>query len=185
MTPRLQRQQQGAVLIVSMLVLVVLTLLSISAMNSAAMQERMSGHLRDSQLAFESADAALRDTEQWLEAQTVIASPCDAVAAGCDLFTPDAMHALDGTDGRPWWVGASDDWWQQNGHDFITAGQELGGNAADPRTVIEELKRVPDSLVVGVAPQGSRIYYRVTARGVGGSPWAQTVVQSTFVKQAN
>lgn len=185
MSQPLINSQRGAALIVSMLVLVVLTLLSISAMNSAAMQERMSGHLRDSQLAFESADAALRDTEQWLDAQTVIASPCDGVAAGCDLFTPNAMHALDGVDGRPWWAEGNDDWWQQHGHDFIASGQDLGGNAADPRTVIEELERVPDSLVVGVAPQGSRVYYRVTARGVGGSPWAQTVVQSTFVKQAN
>jgi type IV pilus assembly protein PilX len=186
MSAALYKTQQGAALIVSLLVLVVLSLLSISAMNSAAMQERMSGHLRDGQLAFESADAALRDSELWLDAQVQPATPCDTVASDCDLFTTTALDALDGADGRPWWAEVDNVWWDDNGHDFIAAGTDLAAtNAADPRTIIEELARVPDSLVVGVAPQGSRIYYRLTARGVGGSPWAQTVVQSTFVKQAN
>ena len=125
MYPRLYLNQRGATLIVSLLVLVVLSLLSISAMNSAAMQERMSGHLRDGQLAFESADAALRDSEQRLDTQVQPATPCDAVATGCDLFSASAMDALDGVDGRPWWAEGNDDWWQQHGHDFIATGPDL------------------------------------------------------------
>ncbi len=180
-----KRQQQGAALIVSLLVLTILSLLSISAMQSATLQEQMSGHLRDSQLAFESADAALRDAEQWLDAQSAIPSPCGSVAGGCALFAPSALTALEGSNGKNWWSSRDALWWQQYGLEFASAGQELRQNAEDPHTVIEELARVPDSLVVGVAPQSSRVYYRLTARGVGGSPSAQTIVQSTFVKQGD
>lgn len=179
------RPQRGAALIVSLLMLTVLSLLGISAMNSSTMQERMSSHLRDSQLAFESADAALRDSELWIDAQAEPLSPCNSVAVGCLLFKPPALHSLDGAAGQPWWVTEDNSWWQQYGHDFIDAGKNIEQTTADPRAIIEQVERVPDSLVVGVAPQSSRIYYRITARGVGGSPWAQTVVQSTFVKQAN
>jgi type IV pilus assembly protein PilX len=185
MPAAVHKEQQGAALIVSLLMLTVLTLLSISAMNSAALQERMSGHLRDSQLAFESADAALRDSEQWLDAQAEPTPPCNSVSTDCPLFESSALDTLDGAAGQPWWATGGDNWWQQYGHDFIATGQDLEQTAADPRAIIEQLERVPDSLVIGVAPQSSRIYYRITARGVGGSPWAQTVVQSTFVKQAN
>ncbi|MCW8917795.1 MAG: PilX N-terminal domain-containing pilus assembly protein [Gammaproteobacteria bacterium] len=179
------RSQQGAALIISMLLLTVLTLLSISAMNSAALQERMSGHLRDSQLAFESADAALRDREQWLDNQPQPPPPCASVAVGCELFDPAALDALESSDGSPWWRASDNSWWQQHGLDFIANGQDLPQSADDPRSVIELLERVPDSLVIGVAPPSSRTYYRITARGVGGSLWAQTVVQSTFVKQTD
>lgn len=184
-SPTVARSQQGAALIISMLLLTVLTLLSISAMNSAALQERMSGHLRDSQLAFESADAALRDSEQWLDNQPQPPAACASVSVGCVLFEPTALDTLDGSDGSAWWRASDHGWWQQHGLDFISSGQELPQSVDDPRSVIELLERVPDSLVIGVTPPGSRTYYRITARGVGGSPWAQTIVQSTFVKQTD
>jgi type IV pilus assembly protein PilX len=185
MLPNLHTKQRGAALIVSLLVLIVLTLLSLSAMNSAGLQQRMSGHLLDGQLAFESADAALRDGEQWLDGLGADTTPCAAVTAGCELYTLDSLTDLEGTDGTPWWLEVDEAWWPAHGHDFLGAGKQLPQHRADPQIVVEELARVPDSLVVGVIPPSTRVYYRITARGVGGSPWGETVVQSTFVKQAN
>ena len=178
-------RQQGAALIVSMLVLTVLTLLSLSAMNSAALHQRVSGHLKEGQLAFESADAALRDAETWLDTLPTQTPPCSSVATDCELFEPQALYALEGAEGQPWWSQTDAAWWQQHGLDFIADGQDLAQHHDDPYSVVEELERVPDSLVVGLAPGNSWVYYRITARGVGGTERSQSVVQSTFVKPSN
>ena len=177
--------QQGAALIISLLVLTVLTLLTLSAMNSAALHQRISGHLKDGQLAFESADAALRDAESWLDTLPAQTTPCSTIATSCELFEPQALQTLEGTAGQPWWSHTDASWWQQHGLDFIADGQNLSQHHDDPYSVVEELERIPDSLVVGLSPGSSRVYYRITARGVGGTDSSQSVVQSTFVKSSN
>ena len=54
------RRQQGAILIVSLLMLLVLTLLALATMRAATFEERMAGNARDVNLSFQSAEAALR-----------------------------------------------------------------------------------------------------------------------------
>jgi type IV pilus assembly protein PilX len=58
------RRQQGAVLIVSLLFLVILTLLGLTAMSGTTMEERMSGNSRDMNVALQAAEAALRDARR-------------------------------------------------------------------------------------------------------------------------
>lgn len=53
--------ERGAVLIVALLFLVMLTLLGVTAMTSTTMEERMAGNSRDAGIAFQAAEAALRD----------------------------------------------------------------------------------------------------------------------------
>ena len=54
------RGQSGAVLIVSLLFLVVLTMLGVTAMTSSTFEERMAGNARDAAIAHHAAEAALR-----------------------------------------------------------------------------------------------------------------------------
>lgn len=54
-----RRGQNGAALIVSLLILVVLTLLGLTAMGTATLEEKMSGNQRDHDVAFEAAEGAL------------------------------------------------------------------------------------------------------------------------------
>ncbi|HYC48333.1 MAG TPA: PilX N-terminal domain-containing pilus assembly protein [Thermoanaerobaculia bacterium] len=58
------RRQRGAVLIVTLLFLVVLTMLGVTAMTSTTMEERMAGNTRDASLALQAAEAALRDARR-------------------------------------------------------------------------------------------------------------------------
>lgn len=58
--PISMRAQSGAVLIVSLLFLVVLTMLGITAMTSTTFEERMAGNARDASIAQHAAEAALR-----------------------------------------------------------------------------------------------------------------------------
>src|SRR5688572_1152795 len=64
---RMKRQdhrERGAVLIVALLFLVMLTLLGVTAMTGTTMEERMSGNARDASIAFQAAEAALRDARR-------------------------------------------------------------------------------------------------------------------------
>ncbi len=55
--------QRGAALITSLIFLIVLTLIGITAARMSGLEERMSGNLRDRSLAMQAAELALRDAE--------------------------------------------------------------------------------------------------------------------------
>jgi type IV pilus assembly protein PilX len=63
-TPRaVVRRQQGAALIITMILLMTVTLLAITGLRGANQQERMSANAYDRDLAFQAAEAALRAGE--------------------------------------------------------------------------------------------------------------------------
>jgi len=57
------RAQRGAVLLVTLVMLLLLTLIGLASMRLASLEERMAGNLRDRQVAFQAAEAALRAGE--------------------------------------------------------------------------------------------------------------------------
>lgn len=56
--------QQGAVLIVALIMLLLLTIIGLSSMRGTVLQENMAGNMRDSNLALQASEAALRKGEQ-------------------------------------------------------------------------------------------------------------------------
>lgn len=58
------RRQHGAVFVTAMVLLVILTLLGITAMKMANLEELMSGNMRDRNLALQAAEMGLRYAEQ-------------------------------------------------------------------------------------------------------------------------
>lgn len=54
------RDQQGAALVIGLIILVVLTLIGVQAMRTNIVQERMAGNMRERNIAFQAAEAALR-----------------------------------------------------------------------------------------------------------------------------
>lgn len=56
-------RQRGAALFISLMFLIVLTLIGLSAANVGLMQERMAGNVRESNLAFQAAESTLRGVE--------------------------------------------------------------------------------------------------------------------------
>jgi type IV pilus assembly protein PilX len=55
--------QNGAVLVVSLIMLLLMTLIGISAMQSTVLEEKMAGNFKDKNIAFQAAESALRDAE--------------------------------------------------------------------------------------------------------------------------
>ena len=60
---RTVQRQQGAALFVSLMFLIILTLIGLSAANVGIMQERMAGNVRETNVAFQNAEATLREVE--------------------------------------------------------------------------------------------------------------------------
>lgn len=59
-----KKNQQGAVLIVALIMLLLLTIIGLSSMRGTSLQENMAGNMRDSNLSLQAAEAALRKGEQ-------------------------------------------------------------------------------------------------------------------------
>jgi type IV pilus assembly protein PilX len=55
--------QRGAILIIAMVMLLLLTIIGLSSMRGTSLQESMAGNIRDSSLALQAAEAALRKGE--------------------------------------------------------------------------------------------------------------------------
>lgn len=168
-----RKSQHGAVLIVSLLLLVVLTLLGVAGMRNTTLEEKMAGNSRDIQLAFNAAEAALRQAESYLQQASL-----------------PAFVAYDGTNTGGYYMPDTSIWkivdWSDiddgsgNGMVLSAGTTALPGLAAQPAVYIEEMPAVTSggSLEAGVALDYGM--YRITARAVGGSDTAVAILQATF-----
>ena len=68
--PTANAPQEGFVLIVGLVILGLLTMLALSGMRDSTIQEKMAGASRDSGLAFQAAESALRDAENCITGAT-------------------------------------------------------------------------------------------------------------------
>jgi type IV pilus assembly protein PilX len=176
------RSQTGAALVTSLMILLVLTIIGITAMQMTRMQERMAGNSRDLNMAFQGAEAAVRNGESLIRVQpakpdTCIALPCEFWQPGVSTVANPETHDTD------WWKKYADEYEANGDHEHPTT--EMPELKGDPRFLVQYVTRVPDSLTIGEgggAPPG-RDFYRVTGRSAGASGKANTVVQSTFARR--
>ena len=166
-------RENGAVLIVALVLLLVLTVLGVAGMQNTSMEERMAGNFRDRFTAFQAAEAALRRGEADI-ADITILQAMEASGDSVGYFemgdTVDAKNPL--VEPR-----------STNYLRDVTVGT-ISGVTAAPQYFIEKLPKVPltdSSLVVGFqSAPGDVQYYRVSARGTGVSGKAEVVLQSTY-----
>ena len=158
--------QQGMVLVICLIMLLLLTLSGIAAIQGSALQEKMAGNSRDSEQAFLAAEAALRNGE----ALIVTTSEGDFTTTGTE-----GLYDVTGSDALPVdWKSSGTQW--RDGH-------SLGSfTAATPEFFIEKLPEVTNKGLSLAAdqPLETMIIYRVTARAVGITDTSQAVLQSTF-----
>ncbi|MDE2140143.1 MAG: pilus assembly protein [Gammaproteobacteria bacterium] len=174
--PTTRNLQQGVVLIVSLVLLLVLTILGIAAIQSTSLEERMAGNQRAHQLAFEAAEAALRQGEQALNGLASL-PPFDGSVLG---YYPNSTDAS----GNPLTAGA--DWqnwnWASKSIPY-TGTLAIGGNTgATASYYIEAFVYAPgtgQSLDVS-APVGNLQLYAITARGVSPDGKSVVILQSTY-----
>lgn len=176
----IQRKQRGAILVFCLVFLAILTVMGTSGMETTILEERMSSNMRDHSMAFQSAEAALKNAEAWLVGQASLPT-----ASGDGSTTVWSENAMDpsSTDGKYWWnhTNINAAWWTANA-DAITG---VHGVASQPLYVIEEYRTADNgnSLAIGSGEQPrTRTFYRITARGVGVNGNTSIRVQSIFVR---
>jgi type IV pilus assembly protein PilX len=162
------KQQNGAVLIVALVMLLILTILGVAIMESSVIEERMAGNYMDRNRAFQGAELALRDAEQWIQSRT--AAPIPQTAAGSTVYVLGGPAPA----AAKWWDSNNDAWWTGNAiaidSDSDTSSPAIDppqGLTALPRYVIEEYSAVCDTLV---DPNSTDciLVYRITARAWSG-----------------
>ena len=166
------KSQKGSALIIGLIFILVLSFLGVQGMQGANIEEKMSGNFRDRAVAFEAAEAALKEAEIWLE----------------DLVNPPAV--LDGTNDSVWQFGApdiiDDATWDQAGAIAIN-NDEFNDETKyiiEQRTVLEEQSsRSVELGAISKSRSQVEVYsYRITARGVGISPNSTVLLQANFEK---
>ncbi|WP_444929602.1 PilX N-terminal domain-containing pilus assembly protein [Microbulbifer sp. SSSA002] len=169
------RRQAGATLLVGLVILLLMTFIGLAAIRGSGMQELMAGNMRDRQLAFQAAEAALRVAEAKLETE--------AEAAISTLFDGDTVGYVEQMDGS----SASDFWllydWEGAA---VSTSLGLSGVASQPMYVIERIEgsvwNPNDGGDIGAGnsvDEEAPVYYRITSRGVGGTSSAVVILQST------
>lgn len=162
-------RQQGIALIVALIFLAVLTLLGMTIARNSSMEERMAGNTRDRDLAFQAAEAALRDAEADLftNAPNFLANAFDGSTAGL------IAYAANNNDPAYWqaynWAGASQE-----------ATAALANVEAKPRYVIE---KKPNTIIPPVPPSVTPTtvqHFRITARGVGATLDTVVILQAEY-----
>jgi len=163
------RNQKGAVLFVALVFLLLLTLLAITSSGTAILQERMTGGMRNAQLAMMGTESALRagEVDIWTVAQRsqLTSDAAGNVTGGGSALPPCAQRGSQPcvyarTNGVPdqrvtrfrtsqTWLGTNDG---ARAYTPVVTGLPNGASlASQPRYLIEDLG--PDTAAVG-APQG-------------------------------
>ncbi|MFC1602018.1 PilX N-terminal domain-containing pilus assembly protein [Pseudomonadota bacterium] len=170
-------KQQGAVLIIALLFLLIVTLLGVSAMQSSVMEERMAGNMHDHNMAFQAAESGLKDGWDWLLPLTGRPLPDGTASNG--VYTDGSIGA-EPADYIFDWEGLGTDY----GANTSNNAGDFPHNAKPPIYVIEEAAFVSDSLNPESKAKGAgKYYYRVSAVGYGGSDASEVVVQSVYEKR--
>jgi len=157
------RSQQGVVLVVSLVILLVMTLIGISAMRVTGLEEKMAGNSRNMNIAFQSAESALREAEK-------------ALATG-------TLPVFNGMNG--YYKATSPQKWESIAWSDATkvvgyTGDTLSGVKTKPAYIIEELSALTRSGTIEAGVPGVSHYYRITARGTGSDDNSVVLLQSVY-----
>ena len=177
-------RQHGVALVMSMVFLMILTIIGITAMTTSSLEERMAGNQQDKHSAVQAAEAALRVGEALVQSWAVGAEPD---------FTLNTAGYYEPAPGGSTPVWGTVDWKNGCGTTVIClAANRIAGIKTQPRYIIEKLGDVTGSnagggsFVVGfVAPpaaSSTATMYRVTAHGTGGTDAAVAELQSVYRK---
>ena len=156
-------QESGVILIISLVFLALVSILGASAVSTVLLQERISGNYRDTNMAFQAAQAAMAEGERCLK------------SARCNpTTTPLTMNT--GIAGLGYDPGSRIQW---KHFDWASQGTPVTANLDGVRRkgyfVIEKLNNPPPT-------SGDPTIYRITSYGVGSSVDGGSILQATYVR---
>lgn len=193
-----RRAQQGATLIVALIMLMMLTLVGVAGMRDTLLQEKMVGNMRDREAALQAAEAALRAGE--IAAQNSNSSSwTNPGFVDIQKYTPRIAGGQNSSEQKYW---SPDNYTWTNSNSVAYSPTELNDLSKMPRFVVEQLPTDMSSYGSGASlfsgggsggmvgaldlvPKRSSVTrrdYRVTAVGWGLSADAVVVLQSTIWK---
>lgn len=176
----LSSHQQGAVLFVGLIMLIVVTLMGIVAMKSSMLQEKLAAGAMDQNIAFQAAESALRDAEIYINASVTSAS---GFSAACTNGL-----CLPSTTSTSVWDAIAD--WSGSALPIIfgtqTAAPAIPNVYRQPRYIIELLPDIPPAPGTGLRPPGASATdgtaFRITAMAWGKRSTTPVMLQSVYVK---
>ena len=169
-------KQGGAVLMIGLIMLLLLTVIGMASIRGSELQERMAGNTRDRNLAFQASETGLRAGEKFLTQSTLPAFN------GAGLW-PD-LNKVGAAVGAPGSWSATD--WTANS--IKLPADTLKGLSDQPSYTIEQIIVTAAAANPGsgldIESQekmgGTSEYFRVTSRGFGGTKDSEVVLQSTY-----
>ncbi|MDO9212583.1 MAG: PilX N-terminal domain-containing pilus assembly protein [Methylococcales bacterium] len=194
------KHQSGVVLVISLIMLLALTLIGVTSSSVTGLEQKMAANTKDINLAFQAAEAALRDVETTLPDKkptfeygadttqgkgglySLLSADCSAtglpVTPRVDTTTP----SLRPFDSKVDWNGTKVATYDN------TTTKKLAGLYQPPKYIIEEVSCTPlgssagnESLEAGGSVSSSsetEVRMRITARGWGSNANSVATVQS-------
>lgn len=181
-TMRTKALQNGVTLFITLIFLAVLTMISLTAMQGSTLGEKIANNEIDRNLAFQAAEAGLRDAEKDLlfiraDAVTctqVLCRPDSRVNGSLNIissnFTATCPRGLCSND--RWQIASS--WSSAVSYGTYTGATALPNVVQQPRYLIELFSFTSDG--------GKRNFlYRVTSRGFGAVTSSQVTLQAMYI----
>jgi type IV pilus assembly protein PilX len=168
---KIYKYQSGVVLVVGLIMLLLLTVIGMSATQTSVLEEKMSGNMYSQNLAFQAAESTLLAAEAYLSTTVTPVFNCTKGLylerdSNCDS-TKEALEVWEGVN-----VWSDDTKSVKYDIDGKANTIDLVGLIASPRYIIEQLP------CVGSTPCSAT--YRITARAVGNSVDAVVMLQSVY-----
>ncbi|VAW79504.1 hypothetical protein MNBD_GAMMA15-1214 [hydrothermal vent metagenome] len=170
------KKQSGAALVVSLLILLVMTLLGVSSLQTSTMEEKMAGNTRERQQAFEAAEAAIIGAELFVKNNIAVTSNFDT--DGSDGLYDNVLQ-------ERWKTVA----WSAT-DSLVYSGYTSDYSAASqPRYIIEHYGTTTSSgnqynlSNYGQGAGGGEVeLFRITVRGTGADDRTPVFLQTTYGK---
>lgn len=170
------RKQRGAVLVVGLIFLAMLSLLGVAAHSAASQEERMSGNTRDRVRSFQAAESSLRDCESTLLVDEAALPAFDGTGGAYTARAHDATYQIPDD--------PTFDWKSATTTRVVPSGAQVSGVARQPRCIVERVSDIwiDDGLSMPKAKKRLSVF-RITAVGFGSNDTSTTRVQTTYVRQ--
>ena len=187
-----KRTQSGAVLVVSLVMLLILTLIGVSGMSSVTLEEKMVSNMQNANKSFQGAEAALNECETFLREQaTVVLHQGTKTSSLSDLQNKTHRVITVGIFPTGWWQ--DNDFWDDYGNASVITSiartvASPDGVSTAPLCFTEYIGNGTSSmdsdtsLYLGANSSDAKLVYRVTASSFGADTKSQSIVESLFVK---
>jgi len=189
MTRSLPRYQRGAVLFISLVLLLVMTLIGVTAMKTTTMQEKMAYSHRQRGVALSAAETALREAENWLATNVTSVSDLAQFDGSDELYSAITAGGCTPASAAVSWDTRNPTKWSATNSEVVSVSLPGIKSTFQPRYIIEYVGRGgrsgtpldPTSTTTVCGADVTAPYmFRITALGLGQNGETPFLLQSHY-----